>query len=341
MQAVFLLGPGQLTCREVPVPEPGPDEVVLKVAAALTCGTDLKAFLRGHPKMPPPTRFGHEYAGTISACGAHVERFREGDEVMLAPTGPCGACFYCRRDQENLCATLMATMAFGGYAEYVRLPGRVVRTNLFPKPRAVPFVDAALLEPVSCVVFSVQQARFGEEDTAVVIGAGGFGLLHLVLLRAFGIGRVLMVARNPARAAVARALGADGVIAAAAQDARAEVLERTAGRGADLVVECTAQPRVWEAAPFFARPGGHVILFGGCPPDAQVAFDTTRLHYDQVRLSSPFHFTPAAVRRARDVLVSGGIPTHHFVSGRYPLADIEQAFARMARGDGIKYAIDP
>lgn len=345
MRAVVLLGPGQLSLRELPVPEPGPDEVVVKVHSALTCGTDLKAFVRGHPKMPPPTRFGHEYSGTLSAVGSHVESFREGDEVMLAPTGPCGGCFYCRRGQENLCETLMSTMAFGGYAEYVRLPGRVVRNNLFAKPPGLPFAEAALLEPVSCVVFGLQQTRCTAEDTAVVIGAGGFGLLHFVLLQIFGVERVLVVAKNPTRAAVAGELcqefGAGEVIPQTAHKARHAVLERTAGRGADLVIECTARPDVWEETLFFARPGGQVVLFGGCPPGTNVVFDTTRLHYDQVRLSSPFHFTPAAVRGAREILVSGKIPSRRLISGSYPLRDMEQAFIRMQHGNGIKYEIVP
>jgi len=341
MQAVMLLGPRQISCEELPVPEPGPEEVVLRVGSALTCGTDLKAFLRGHPKMPPPTRFGHEYSGTIAARGADVNNFREGDEVMLAPTGPCGTCFHCQHNQENLCTSLMSTMAFGGYAEYVSLPGRIVRTNMFEKPKSLPFVEAALLEPVSCVVFGLQQVTFTPDDTAVIIGAGGFGLLHLMLLKMLGIERVHVVAKNPDRAKVARELGAYSVIACPAEEAREQVLEVTGGRGADLVIECTAQPRVWEESLFFARPGGQVILFGGCPQGTKVSLDATRLHYDQIRLSSPFHFNPAAVRQACEMLISGKIPTQHLISGRYPLTDLHQAFDRMQRGEGIKYEVVP
>ena len=341
MQAMLLLGPGKIACQELPVPEPGPEDVVLKVESALTCGTDLKAFLRGHPKMPPPIRFGHEYSGTITACGSQVTNFREGDDVMLAPTGPCGCCFYCQHDQENLCTSLMTTMAFGGYAEYVNLPGRIVRSNMFSKPKSLPFVEAALLEPVSCVVFGLQQVRFTPEDTVVIIGAGGFGLLHLILLKMFGLERVYMVARNPDRARVASELGACRVIARPAEEAREEVLEATGGRGADLVIECTAQPSVWEESLFFARPGGQVVLFGGCPQGTKVSLDATRLHYDQIRLSSPFHFNPAAVRKASRLLISGQIPTEYLISGRYPLVDLCQAFDRMQRGEGIKYEVVP
>jgi len=341
MQAVLLLGPGQLSCQDLPIPTPGADEVVLKVTAALTCGTDLKAFLRGHPKWPMPTRFGHEYAGTVAVRGSQVAIVREGDEVMLVPTGPCGGCFYCHRQQENLCTSLMETYALGGYAEYLTVPARVIRTNLFAKPAALPWAEAALLEPLSCVMFGLEQTVLRPDDTAVVIGAGAIGLLHLLALRALGVERVYVVARNPQRATVAQALGASGIIARSAEEAREEVLAVTAGRGADLVIECTAQPRVWEAALFLARPGGQVVLFVGCPSGTTVAFDTYRLHYDQVRILSPFHFTPKAVRCAYDLLVSGKILSSKLISGTYPLAQLPSVFDLLQEGKGIKYAIIP
>jgi len=349
MQAALLLGPRQLSLQPLPLPTPAPDEIVLKIAAALTCGTDLKAFLRGHPKWPMPTRFGHEYAGTVVARGSQVTTVGEGDEVMLVPTGPCGSCFYCHRQQENLCTSLMETYALGGYAEYLTVPARVIRTNLFRKPAALPFVEAALLEPLSCVMFGLEQAcpelshraALRPDDTALIIGAGAIGLLHLLALRALGAERVYVIARNPQRAAAARRLGACGIIACSAEEAREEILAVTAGRGADLVIECTAQPRVWEAALSLARPGGQVVLFGGCPAGTTVTFDTYRLHYEQVHLLSPFHFTPAAVRRAYELLVSGKISASSLINGSYPLAQLPYAFELLQRGEGIKYAIIP
>ncbi|MBI3797289.1 MAG: alcohol dehydrogenase catalytic domain-containing protein [Deltaproteobacteria bacterium] len=341
MQAALLLGPGQLSLQHLPTPTPATDEIVLKIAAALTCGTDLKAFLRGHPKWPMPTRFGHEYAGTVIARGSQVTTVHEGDEVMLVPTGPCGRCFYCHRQQENLCTSLMETYVLGGYGEYLTVPARVIRTNLFAKPAALSFVAAALLEPLSCVMFGLGQLVLRPDDTVVVIGAGAIGLLQLMALRALGIERVYVVARNPQRAAAAQQLGACGIIACSAEDAREEVRAVTAGRGADIVIECTAQPRVWEAALCLVRPGGQVVLFGGCPAGTTATFATYRLHYDQVRLLSPFHFTPAAVRRAYELLVSRKIAAGSLINGSYPLAQLPYVFELLQRGEGIKYAIIP
>jgi len=341
MQAVMLLSPRKLSCEEVPLPRPEADEVVLKIDTALTCGTDLKAFLRGHPKWPMPTRFGHEYAGTIAARGRNVSGVREGDAVMLAPTAPCGGCFYCKRNQETLCSSLMETMVLGGYAEYLTVPSRVIRTNMFQKPTTLSFAEASLLEPVSCVVHGLQEPTIRPDDVAIVIGAGAFGLLHLVVLRALGVEQVHVIARNPRRAQIARELGASGIIPCNAEEARPLILDITEGRGADLVIECTAQPRVWEEAILLARPGGQVVLFGGCPPGTTVSLDTYRLHYDQVRVFSPFHFTPRAVRQAQEMLASGSIPTRHLISGSYPLSQLPQAFALLQQGQGIKYAVIP
>jgi L-iditol 2-dehydrogenase len=341
MQAVMLLGPRKLSCEELPLPSPRANEVVLKIDAALTCGTDLKAFLRGHPKWPMPTRFGHEYAGTIAAKGRNISGVREGDAVMLAPTAPCGSCFYCKRGQETLCVSIMETMVLGGYAEYLTVPERVIRTNLFHKPVELSFAEASLLEPVSCVVHGLQQPTIRQDDIAVIIGAGAFGLLHLVVLRALGVEQIHVIARNPRRAKIAKELGASVIIPCAAEQARSLVLDLTEGRGADLVIECTAQPRVWEEAIILSRPGGQVVLFGGCPPGTTVSLDTYRLHYDQVQVFSPFHFTPKAVRQAQEMLASGKIPTRHLISGSYPLSQLPRAFDLLQQGQGIKYAVIP
>ena len=316
MLAHLLLEPGKIDYREVETPVPGPGEVVVRVSAALTCGTDLKAFLRGHPKMPMPTLFGHEFAGEIAAADSGVRGFHEGDAVMAVPTAPCKTCYYCRHKQENLCTIIMDTMVLGAYAEYVKLPSAIVETN----------IDKLAPRPDDCVL---------------IIGAGAISLLHLLVLRSLGVERVIVLGRRQVRAQAAVDLGATVLLAPDATAAHAQVLDVTDGRGADVVIECTGQPQVWEQAVHYVRRGGTVVLFGGCPTGTRVSFDTGRLHYDQITLISPFHFTPRDVRKAHRLLSEGRINGRRLISGTYTFSALDQVLALLQQGQGIKYALVP
>lgn len=338
MLGYVLVRPGEIELREMPVPRPDPDGVVVRVHVALTCGTDLKAFLRGHPKFPMPTPFGHEFAGEVAEVGAEVEGLRVGDPIMAAPTAPCGRCYYCVREQENLCPQVMERMVLGGYAEYVKLPGAVVRTNLYAKPPTLSYAEAALLEPLACVLHGLSRIRVRPDDTVLLLGAGPIALLHLLVLRARGVERVVVVARRAAQAERAASLGARA-LPIAVEGAREPIVEMTEGRGADVVIECTGQAAVWELAPSLARRGGQVVLFGGCASGTQVRFDSERLHYDQVTVVSPFHFTPRDVRASHELLAAGGFGGEALVAGEYPLERLGEALERMCRGDGGKFAI--
>jgi L-iditol 2-dehydrogenase len=341
MRAHVLVQPGEIVLRELPRPTAGPGDVVVRVRAALTCGTDVKAFLRGHPKFPMPTPFGHEFSGEIAEVGAHVRGFREGDAIMAVPTAPCGHCYYCARQQENLCDTIMETMVLGAYAEYIKLPARIVNVNLYPKPPELSFAVAALLEPLSCVLHGLESVVVNPDDRVVLLGAGAISLLHLLALRALGVRHIAVVGRRTNRAEHAKHLGAEDVFIGSVRQARESVLAYTQGRGADLVIECTGQVDVWEAAPELARRGGQVVLFGGCPPGTAVRIDTQRFHYDQLRIVSPFHFTPRAVRRAYELLSGDCFDGKALISGTYPLGELPQALSEHQRGDGIKFAVVP
>lgn len=341
MRAHILVKPGEIDLRELPRPTAGPGEIVVRVRTALTCGTDIKAFLRGHPKFPMPTPFGHEFSGEVVEVGPGTATFREGDAVMAAPTAPCGQCYYCRRQQENLCETVMDTMVLGAYADFIKLPRRIVGVNVYRKPESISFAVAALMEPLACVLHGLDMIRVRPDDTVVLIGAGPISLLHLLALRQSGVGRVIVVVRSDRRAAEAKRLGADEVLISDVSAVRDQILARTEGRGADIVIECTGQVEVWEAAPSLTRVGGQVVLFGGCRPGTQVRFDTQRLHYDQLQIVSPFHFTPRAVRRAYELLASGNLGAEGLISGTFPLTELRRALTLHQQGEGVKFAIEP
>lgn len=340
MRGHVLLRPGHVELRELPRPTAGADGVVVRVRAALTCGTDVKTFVRGHPIFPTPTLFGHEFAGDVVEVGSQIRGIEEGEAVMAAPTAPCGACYFCQREQENLCAQVTEQFVVGAFAEYVRLPAAVVHTNLFRKPASLSYAEAALLEPLACVLHGLSHLRLRSDDTVVLVGAGPIALLHLLVLRHRRIGRVVVLARNPARAAHVHALGGE-VLPLSVEQARPAVVAATEGRGADVVIECTGDPGVWEAAPGLARRGGQVELFGGCRVGTSVRFDTARLHYDQVAITSPFHFTPRDVRAAYELLATGRFGGQALITDVLPLDRLEEALARHRSGEGAKFAIRP
>jgi L-iditol 2-dehydrogenase len=335
----MLVAPGQIELHEEAVPAPPPGGMVVRVRAALTDGTDLKAYRRGHPQMPLPTRFGHEFSGDVAAVGTGVTELQPGDAVMCVHSAPCGRCFWCENDQEELCESVMSTKILGAYADYVEVPAHIVARNCFKKPTDVPYSEAAFLEPLACVVHSLRFLAAKPGSSVVVLGDGGFGILHALLLERQGV-RVMLVGHRPERLALVRQLGIDAIDGHTI-DERVAVLERTHGRGADGAIECTGSEQVWERAPELVRRGGTVSFFGGLPGSVRVSFLAARLHYDEVRLISPFHFAPDSVRRAYELIASLAVPLAPIVSHAYRLDEIASAFARLDAGEGIKVLIEP
>ncbi len=339
-QAV-LFAPGDLRLCDFTPPRPGRGELLLRVKCALSCGTDLKTYRRGHPIWRLPTPFGHEFAGVVVETGEGVTGFKAGDELMAAPTAPCGDCFYCRRGQENLCPQAMDRMVMGAYADFLLLPAHVVARNAYRKPPALSFEEAALLEPLSCVVHAQALARPEMGESALIVGAGAFGLLHMLALRAAGVREIAVAGRGASRLQAAERLGADRVINTAAGDSAAEVSRLNDGFGPDLVIECTGQVEGWRDAFERVRRGGRVVFFGGCPAGTALEIDTRRMHYDNLTLIAPFHFRPRDVRRAYDLLADGQLGAGRIVNARRPLADIAGVFEMLERGEVLKCAVIP
>ncbi len=311
----------------------------MRVRAALTDGTDLKAYRRGHPQMPMPTRFGHEFSGDVAAVGDGVTAWREGDPVMCVHSAPCGRCYWCAVEEEELCDSVMSTKILGAYADYIAVPPHILDRNLFRKPADVSYPAAAFLEPLACVVHSVAFLAPKKRSLVAVLGDGGFGILHALALRHEGVQTVL-AGRRPERLALVRDLGIDA-IDTSADPLREALLERTGGRGADAAIECTGTEAVWESAPELVRRGGTVSFFGGLPASSRVSFAAARLHYDEVRLVSPFHFSPRDVRRAYDLIVTHAIAVTRLISDSYRLADVAAAFGVLDAGAGLKMLIEP
>jgi L-iditol 2-dehydrogenase len=337
----MLIEPGRLELREFSPPHPGPGAILLEIKCALSCGTDLKTYRRGHPLWKLPAPFGHEFSGVVAEVGAGVNQFKVGDAIMAAPTAPCGACFYCNRNQENLCSQAMDQMVTGAYADYLLLPPHVVARNAFKKPALLPFEEAALLEPLACVVHALDMACPRKDETVLIVGAGPFGLLHLMVLKAAGVHAIAIAGRGESRLKWAGELGADYVIDAAKSDARSAIGMLNGGYGPDLVIECTGQVAGWHDAFARVRRGGRVVFFGGCPADTTLTIDTRRMHYDNLTLLAPFHFRPRDVRRSHETLCEGRLGAGRIINARRSLSELDEVFAMLERGAMLKCAVIP
>lgn len=330
MTAAVLRGKEDLRIEQVPAPVAGPGEMVLRVDAALTCGTDLKVYRRGyHAKMlTVDGMFGHEAAGTVVAVGQGVSEFMLGERVVPLNSAPCDTCFYCRQGQQNLCDDLFFNN--GAYAEYLRVPQRIVRKNMLRIPDGMRSEHAALTEPLACVMRGLEESGAHAGQTAIVLGAGPIGLLFVHAAAIEGL-HVIAVVKRSDQVETAKRFGAEQVLRITDVDdpVRAARGLTPEGRGADLVFEAVATREAWEWAVRMARKGGVVNLFGGPPAGTEVSLDTNLIHYSALTLKASFHHTPAAVRRAFDLLQGGRFHADEFLTGTASLREVPEVFARM------------
>lgn len=343
MRAAVLHGREDVRVEAVEIPPLEPGEVLLRTRAALTCGTDVKVFRRGyHARMlKPPVLFGHELSGVVEEVGLGVEGVEPGARVVVANSAPCGACGACEDGRESLCDDLLFWN--GAYAEFARIPARIVKKNLLPLDAGVGFREAALTEPLACVVRGIDDGGVERGRTVAVIGAGPIGLMLLVLARLRGA-RVVVVGRNAGRLRRARELGAEAVIDASKVADVAEPLRRYGrdGRGPDVVIEAAGLAETADAAIRAVRKGGRVNLFAGCPAEARLALDAQRLHYDELTVTSSFHHTPTSFRAAYRLIADGKVDAGAFITAEADLDAVPSVLGRMASGgDGLKTAILP
>jgi L-iditol 2-dehydrogenase len=340
MRVMMYLGPGQLELHERPIPRPGPDEILLRVRAATTCGTDLKTYRRGHPKIQPPTPFGHECAGDVVAVGSAVTQFRPGMRVVPHNTAPCNVCFYCKQGQQNLCEDLVYN--FGSYAEYIVVPGPIVRLNTFAIPDRLSYAEAAVMEPLVSVVHGQRVLQIQPGERVAIIGAGGpVGLLHLQMSLRCAASQVIAVDLSDERLALAKDLGATATINPAREDPVSTICALTEGRGADVVIESAGAKEAWITAFESVRKGGRVQWFGGLKEGTSIDLDCAWIHYRELTLYGVYHGTPLDVLRAFDLIASGAIDVKPLISHELPLERVEDGLIMMLEGKAIKVAINP
>lgn len=345
MRAAIFHGPGDLRLEDVAEQEPAPGEIAVEVRAAATCGTDLKSYRRGHPKLFPvlPSRFGHEFAGVVTALGEGVTAFAVGDRVVSANTAPCGHCWACTLGRQSLCENL--EFLNGAFAEQVVVPKAIVERNTYLIPDSLPFAAAAPLEPLATVVHGMAETGIELGDTVVVHGAGPIGLMFVRLATLRGA-NVISVDLSPWRLGQAEQAGAVLSLnisdATSPEEVVATIKQATpGGRGADVGIEAVGLPATWEQTVRTLRPGGTAVLFGGTPAGAPFSVDSSAMHYEEYTLKGVFHHTPRYVKTAVDLLVSGQVDGSMLITESRPLEALVPSLEDMAAGRGSKYVLVP
>jgi L-iditol 2-dehydrogenase len=342
MRAAQFYGPRDVRLEYVEVPHADQGEVVVKVEVALTCGTDLKTFQRGHPVLLKrfPSPFGHEFAGVVTEVGEGVQGFQPGMRVVAANSAPCHQCFYCQVGETNLCDNL--DLLNGAYAEYIKIPAPIVQQNLWELPAHLTFKEAAFCEPLACVLHGLDTVQIKPGAHVAILGAGSIGLL-LVQVCKQAQARVILVSRTAQKMALAKRLGADIVLDLDAVRGQEGAIRQhtTHGQGVEVAVEAVGRPELWELAVTLVRKGGTALLFGGCESGTSMQIETKALHYGERKLVGVFHHTPDAIRRALQLIASRQLQLDPLITEELPLSHLGLAFRNMESNGALKMAIYP
>lgn len=342
MKAIRYYAPNDIRYEETKIPELNEGEILVKVEAALTCGTDVKTFRRGHPVLikKTPSGFGHEFSGVVERVDAAVTNVKVGDRVVCANSAPCGECFYCRREEYELCENL--NLLNGAYAQYIVVPKRIVEKNTLIIPSNLTFAQAAFAEPLSNVVHGIAKTPIKKGDVVGVMGIGPIGLMFALLAKLKGA-KVIAMGRNPLKLKLAKDFAkADVVIDITKFEDPTDIImsHTTEGRGLDVAIECVGLPAMWEKMFSLVRKGGYVHFFGGCASGSTVNLDTRRLHYDEVKIISSFHHTPQYFRKALELISNGEIEVDKLITKRMDMKYAKRAIEMHRDGEAIKILLE-
>ena len=338
----MLYGVKDLRVENVEKPRIGTGEVLVKVKAATTCGTDLKIFQRGYVErvIKLPTVFGHEWAGEVVEVTQDSEWPKIGMRVRAGNSAPCLRCAMCQKGKYNLCENMI--WLWGAYAEYIKVPARMVLVNMQEIPPNVTYEEAAVAEPLACVLHGVEEIGVKLGDTVTIMGAGPIGLLHLLTAKKIGVEKTIIVDVVDERLSFAQRIGAGEVINASKENVVKKVQQLTGGYGADVVIEAIGLPSTWEQALKLAGKGGKILEFGGCPPGTEIKVNAEHLHYDELTVMGAFHTTPLHFRKALNLIASRTIDVRPLITRKMKLKNIAEAFEMLSTSKNeIKIAILP
>jgi L-iditol 2-dehydrogenase len=328
---------GHMTIVELPRPEPGPGEVVVRVSACGVCGTDLLKL--DSPDVAKPIQLGHEVVGVVAAAGAAVKGWEIGQRLALAHHAPCYVCHYCRHGNYSMCAVFKASnIRPGGFSEYVLASAAHVAQTALGLPDDMPDERAVFVEPLACCVRALKRAALLPGDTALVVGAGAIGLLFLALLRGQSI-QLAALDLRPDRLALAREWGAALALDAGDAATPARLRAATGGRGVDLAVLTVANPATFAQALGLVRDGGTVLIFGAKPGDPPAATELWELYRREITVVSSYSPSPAELHEALALLRRPGFALERLVTHQLPLEQIDQGMQLARAQQAIKVLV--
>ena len=346
MKAALFSGPGDLKVIEIERPIPKNDEILIRVKSCATCGTDAKIFNHGHPRLKPPQIIGHEISGEIAEIGAEIEDFKVGDRVQVIAAIPCGDCWLCKSDRMTICENQlsMGYQFAGGFAEYMIIPREVLKVNGVNRiPENVTFDEAAVTEPLACVLNSQKIVGIRTGDTVLVMGAGPIGCLHIRLARALGAAKVFLADINGDRLRLsADKVQPDAAIDMSNEDLAARIKELTDGHGPSVVITAAPSGAAQELAISIVSPGGRVSFFGGLPKDKpMINCDANIVHYKEVTLFGANGSSPSQNREALAMIASGKVKVADLITHREELSNVQAAINAVLSGKAIKVVVNP
>lgn len=335
MKIAELVEIGKIVHREAPAPRAGPGELVVKTRAVGLCGTDLKAYLRGHPYFAPPCVLGHEFTGTIAEVGEGVEGFSVGEAVVAAPYVECGACDLCQHGLGELCKS--KAFVAGALQEFLLLPREIVETATFRLPAGVGFAVGSVSEPVACVVNGIERASVKDRDSVLVVGGGPMGVLLALMARSISP-RVVVSEIAPARIDAVRGFGLP--VVDPSMESVPQCLERLLGSPhADKVLIAVGTRAAAEEALAWTAPGGTALLFGGLPKEDHLTIDPFSIHYQETAITGSFGFRLNHFRVAVSWIGEHTSDVADIVTGTVPFHDVEAGFDLARRTGGLKTVV--
>lgn len=346
MKVARFEGPGNLSVIDVPKPTPGPKEILIKVKSCATCGTDAKIFKHGHPRLKPPQVIGHEISGEVVELGSQISGFELGARVQVIAAIPCGDCWLCKSDRMTICENQlsMGYQFAGGFAEYMVIPWEVIRVNGVNRiPENVSFDEAAVTEPLACVLNSQKIVGVSKGDSVLVMGAGPIGCLHVRLARALGAEKVFLADINGGRLALSsEKVKPDASIDMEHEDLAQVIKTLTNGRGPSVVITAAPSGAAQELAISIVAPGGRVSFFGGLPKDQPlINCDANIVHYKEVTLFGANGSSPSQNLEALEMISSGKVRVSDLITHRVPLDRVADAIDAVLSGTAIKVVVNP